>query len=125
MRRRIFGHAVYLDGVSIPRVLAGLCAVAGVLVLAGLGWALLTAAAILFLAPVSPGLLSAPRRIRDAAAAVWRWLAGGRQAVAAASTPVAIIGLAVGISLAVGVGWGVAVACVVIIALALQVDRAG
>ena len=111
---------------SLQRVAAALCAVAGVTLLAGPGWALLTAAAFLFVssrATASPSL--ALGRVRWAAATVWRWLAGGRQAVAAASTPVAIVGLGVGMGLAFGVGWGLAVASVVIIGLALQVDKAG
>lgn len=107
---------------GIQRLLAAACAVAGVGVLAGLGWALLTAAVLLFAVPSADGLHTAVRRVRSVAAAIWRWLATGRQAVAAASMPAAILALALGIGLALGPGWGLAAAGVVIGGLALRID---
>lgn len=107
---------------SIPRVLAGLCAVAGAFVLAGPGWALLAAAAILYVTPATPKLQRAAARVRAAAAVVWRWLATGRQAVAAAAMPVAIAAIAVGLGLAVGVGWGLAAAGVAVGGLSVAAD---
>lgn len=116
---------MYLDGVTtVARVLAGVCAVSGVALLAGAGWALLLAAVLLCVVGPSARLTVAATRSRAALAAAWRWLLTGRQAVAAASMPLAVVGLAVGLGLAVGVGWGIAAAAVSVGGLSLAADRA-
>ena len=109
----------------VRRVLAGVCAVAGITLLAGPGWALLAAAAILFLYPPPVGVHGAVLRVREAAAAAGRWIISGRrQAKAAAAMPLAILGLASGLSLAVGVGWGIAAAGLCVGGLSLAADKA-
>lgn len=107
---------------SIQRVLAGVCLVAGVWVLAGPGWALLLAGAVLFLAPEPQRIKNAATRMGLAVAEAWRWVVTSRQTAAAASMPAAIAAIAVGLALAVGIGWGVAAAGLAIGGLALRVD---
>ncbi len=93
---------------SIQRFAAGVCAVAGVAVLAGLGWALLAAAALLTLAPPAPALARVWRQLRVDGRRAWRWLHdGGRRAVAIASLPAAVVLLPVGVGLIAGLGWAV------------------
>ncbi len=108
----------------IRRCAAAAAAVAGVLVLAGVGWALLVAAVLLFLAPVPDFLRARGARAAAAVGRVWRWLLSGRQQVAAASMPLAILGLAVGLGMAVGPGWGIAAAAVSVGYLSIAADRA-
>jgi hypothetical protein len=93
---------------GIRRVAAGACAVAGVAVLTGLGWALLTAAALMFIAPPAPALVRVWDQLRVDGRRAWRWLAGGgRRTVAIASLPAAVILLPVGVGLIAGLGWAV------------------
>ncbi len=108
----------------VRRWLAGGCAVAGVAVLAGIGWGLLVAAALLFLAPAPDALRVRAVAVTAGVVRVWRWLLSGRQAVAAAVMPFAVLGLGVGVGLAVGVGWGLAAAAVSVGGMSLAADRA-
>src|SRR5512139_713223 len=109
--------------VEIRRAVAGACAVAGVAVLAGPGWALLAAAALLWLSPMPQRLTKAAERAANAAGLVWRWLKSGRQAIAAASMPIAIMCVAVGLGLAVGLGWGITAAGVAVGGLSLAANN--
>ncbi len=95
---------------TFRQVAAAGCAVAGVAVLAGPGWALIAAAALLYVVPAPTRLKVAAGRVRSATVAAWRWLATGRRAVAAASMPTAVLLLAVGAGVAAGAGVGLAVA---------------
>lgn len=108
---------------QIRRYLAGACAVAGVAVLAGLGWALLAAAALLLITPEPQRLHAAAGRARAGIRAAWRWLKSGRQAIAAASMPIAILCIAAGLSMAIGVGWGITAAGVVVGGLSIAADK--
>lgn len=108
---------------QIRRYLAGGCAVAGVAVLAGLGWSLLAAAVLLWMTPEPQRLRSVAGRARDGLSAAWRWLKSGRQSIAAASMPLAIVCVAVGLSVAVGVGWGITAAGVVVGGLSIAADK--
>jgi hypothetical protein len=110
---------------GIQRLTAAVCALTGIGLLAGPAWSLLAAAVLLFFAPTPERVRSAAGRMRGIGIRVGRWLASGRQAVAAASMPAAIVAVAVGLGLALGPGWGVAAAGLVVGGLALQVDRAG
>ena len=107
-----------------------MCAVAGIALLAGPGWALLVAAALLYTAPrlneVPAGvrLVWARAQIHGRAARVWL-TTPGRQRKAAAAMPVAVLGLAVGLAVAVGVGWGITAASLAVGGLSLAADRAG
>lgn len=115
---------MYLDGVTNPqRPLAGVCAVAGLALLAGPGWALLAASVLLAVAPPSRRMTVAAVRVRQMAAAVWRWLLTGRQAVAGAAMPLAIVAVGAGLGLALGAGWGLAAAGLAVGGLSLAIDR--
>lgn len=85
--------------------LAGLCAVIGVAVLAGLGWALLAAAVVLYLTPVPDRLTRIARVLAARAVRVWRWILTGRHQVAISATPIAIVLLPVGAGMVAGMGW--------------------
>lgn len=102
---------------------AGLCVVAGVGVLAGWGWALLAAAAVLYATPVPGRVRSAARVLRsrtgDVAGRGWRWLRTGRHEVAVALMVVGMVLLPTSLSVQFGVTWGVAVLAVSVIGLAL------
>ena len=93
--------------------LAGLCVVAGVGVLAGVGWALLAAAAVVYLTPVPPRVRTLATNARDwtavAAGKAWRWLSTGRHQVAMGITPVALVLVPFGTSLVFGLGWALIV----------------
>jgi hypothetical protein len=93
--------------------LAGLCVVAGVGVLAGVGWALLAAAAVVYLTPVPPRVRQLATSARDratvAAGKAWRWLSTGRHQVAMGITPVALVLVPFGTSLVFGLGWALIV----------------
>jgi hypothetical protein len=104
---------------GIQRLAAAACAVAGVWMLTGPGWALLTAAALLFVAPESVRLRQAADRGRRVVAAAWRWLATGRRAVATASMPAAAVLLPTGVFLLSGVGAGLLAAGLVLGGLSL------
>ena len=89
---------------SFQRICAGICAIAGVAVLAGLGWALLGASVLLFAAAAPARLLVFGRRLRAATVAGWQWLTTGRRSIAVASMPLAIVMLPLGVGLIAGVG---------------------
>jgi len=93
--------------------LAGLCVVAGVGVLAGVGWALLAAAAVVYLTPVPPRVRQLATSTRDRAAAVagkaWRWLTTGRHQVAMAITAAALVLVPAGVGLRFGAPWALVV----------------
>lgn len=92
----------------IQRFAAGCLAVAGIVVLAGVGWALLAAGALLYIATPGPSLGRIWRQGVVDARRAWRWMvAGGRRSVAIVSMPAAVLLLAVGIGASVGIGWGV------------------
>lgn len=110
---------------EIRRFLAGACAIAGIALLAGLGWALLSAAALLFVSSPPQRIQAVSDRVRVSALALWRWLTTGRQAIAAASMPLAILSIGIGLGLAVGAGWGIAAAGVVVGGLSIAADKAG
>lgn len=95
---------------DLRRVAAAACAVAGVAVLAGPGWALLAAAVLLCVVPAR--LAAAGRGIRARAVSAWRWLASGRRAVATASMPAAVVLAPVGAGVMAGVGAGLLAAAV-------------
>jgi len=105
---------------SIQRVLAGVCAVAGVALLAGPGWALLVAALLLFLAPEPKRIRSAVGRCREALASTGTWLMSGRRSVAAATMPVAFVAVGAGVLLMAGVGAALLAAGVVLGGLSLH-----
>lgn len=83
-----------LPVMGLQRILAGVCAVAGVAVLAGAGWALIAAAVLLFVLPTPTRLAAVAARGRVAVLAGWRWLLVGRRQVAQAAMPTGL-GLAV------------------------------
>jgi hypothetical protein len=104
---------------ELRRIMAAGCAVAGVAVLAGVGWALLAAAVLLAVTPAPRRLLAAGRGVRGAAVSAVRWLATGRRAVATASMSGAVTLLAVGVGIGVGVGAGLAAGGVALGAVSL------
>lgn len=95
-------------------VLATGCAVAGVFVLAGMGWALLAAAACFLALPVPHQISSVVAHVRS----VWRWFHHGRRAVAGTLMPVSVVGLAIGLALVAGVGMAIIVASALGVGLA-------
>jgi hypothetical protein len=110
----------------LTRWLAASCAVAGVGVLAGLGWALLAAAVVLAVLPEPSFMLDLVGRGRRLAAGAGekarRRLAvrgAGRRAVAVASMPAALVLGPVGFAVVAGVGVGLIAAAVALAALSL------
>jgi len=90
---------------GMQRILAGVCAVAGVAVLAGAGWALIAAGVLLFAAPAPQMFAAWTSRARSAALRGWlgwRSLLGQRRQLAEVAMPVGIV-LAVAAA-AVGIG---------------------
>jgi hypothetical protein len=91
-------------------VLVGGCAVAGVAVLAGPGWALLAAAAVLWAVP-TPALVAvwarrAGTRLRDTVSFGRGWVtAHSRRAAALVSAPAAVVLIPVGVGLSFGLGF--------------------
>lgn len=94
--------------------LAGVCAVAGVLVLAGPGWALLALAAVVYLTPVPARLRTAARALGSRSTRLagrwWRWLVSGRHEVAITLAVVALVLAPVGAGVAFGSGAAILVA---------------
>jgi hypothetical protein len=92
---------------TVQRTIAIACVVAAAAVLAGVGWALLTAGLILFVVPVRAGRDVMPR-LRDAAAAARRAVVHlrGRRAVAASAMIAAVLLLPVGVALVSNTGAG-------------------
>jgi hypothetical protein len=91
--------------VTFQRAAAGLCAVAGVALLAGLGWALLVAAGLLFLTPGGVRLHPIVARVKAWALAARSWvITAPRRAVAMAAMVVAIPVATAGVY--VVAGWG-------------------
>ena len=88
--------------------LAGLCAVCGVGVLAGWGWALLAAAAVVYLTPVPARVRMLARgarsRLVTLARRSWRWLRTGRHEVAIVLAAAAVLLAPVGFGVALGSG---------------------
>jgi hypothetical protein len=105
---------VYLEAVErvsgFRVVLVGGCMVAGVGLLAGPGWALLTAAAALWAVP-TPALVvtwvrQAGARARGMIGSGRRWMAThSRRAAALVSAPVAVVLIPVGVGITFGVGF--------------------
>lgn len=93
---------------------AGVCAVVGVLVLAGWGWSLLALAGVIYLTPVPARLRSLLRTFRGAAprgaGRLWRWLTSDRHQTAIALAVAAVLLAPVGAGLAFGGGAAVLVA---------------
>lgn len=117
----------------VRRWLAGLCLVAGVVVLAGYGWALIVAAGVLYASRgQDPGVARVIGSVRGRLAAAGRWLAGGVRAagrmavVQRASLLLVAAGIAgVGVGLAVWVhpGAGVLAAGLASGAIGLRLER--
>lgn len=99
--------------------LAGLCAVLGVGVLAGPGWALLAAAVVLYLTPVPQRATRIARALAARAVRATRWVLTGRHQVAMSVTPVAIVLVPVGAGVVAGVGWALIVFGLLVLGLAL------
>jgi hypothetical protein len=86
---------------GVQRVAAGACAVAGVALLAGVGWALMSAALLLAISSPGPRLAS----LRAPARRLWRrWSAAPRRAGAAAAVFVAVPLLGLGFYFVAGLG---------------------
>ncbi len=96
------------------------CAISGVFLLAGPGWALLAAAALLWLSPRSDRLSAGAVRLRAAAATGMSWLVTSRRTVAAAGMPFAIVLIVAGLGVVFGIGWAVFGAGVLVGALSLH-----
>jgi hypothetical protein len=105
---------VYLDAVErvsgFRVVLVGGCMVAGVGLLAGPGWALLTAAAVLWAVPTPVLVASWARQAGIRACGMLgsgrRWMAThSRRAAALVSAPAAIVLIPVGVGISFGVGF--------------------
>jgi hypothetical protein len=91
--------------IDLQRVIAGACAVAGVAILAGPGWALLAAAVLLFTSPTSKRVSALTLAARDRLVVGWRWLVSSRAAVAKASMPAGVIVASVGVFAVLGAGF--------------------
>ena len=113
--------------------IAAAASVAGIWLLAGPGWALLVAAALIAFIPATPGtaarmairVRAGRSTARSWVARRWRWLAADRQRLAALAMPVGVTAIGVGLGLALGPGYGLAVAGVCVAGLSLAADRAG
>jgi hypothetical protein len=92
------------------RVTAGLCALVGLYVLVGPGWALLAAGALLWMAPEPRRVSAFAKRTAAGMGRAWRWVASSRRRVAIAVTPSAIVVAAIGAALIGGAGVGLVVA---------------
>ena len=99
--------------------LAGLCATLGVGVLAGPGWALLAAAAVVYLTPTPQTLTRHVQALASRGVRVWRWVLTGRHQVAMSVTPVAIVLVPWGAGVIAGAGWALLVSGVLVLGLAL------
>lgn len=93
---------------GLRAVVVGGCAVAGVVVLAGPGWGLLAAAAVLWVMPAPAVARAWAGRaagwVRGLGGPVRRWVAGGRRAVAVASAPAAMLLIPLGVGVSLGLG---------------------
>jgi hypothetical protein len=108
------------------RWIAGACLVAGVAVLVGIGWALLAAAAVVYLVELPPVVTTLPGRVRAGLLrgragllAAWRWLTLGRRSVAIASMPASVILVPIGVGVIFGLGWALVVAGVLLLLVAV------
>lgn len=110
----------------VTRWLAAGCAVAGVTVLAGPGWALLAAAFVLLVLPEPRSLAILADRVRGAATGVRektravRARGAGRRAVAQGQMAAALLLGPLGTAVWVGVGAGLVVAALGLAALSLH-----
>lgn len=111
---------------ELRRVAAAGCAVAGVAVLAGVGWALLAAAVLLAVLPEPRWLAILADRVRGAAAALRektrmiRARGAGRRAVAQGQMAAALLLGPLGMIVWVGVGAGLVVAAAGLAVLSLH-----
>lgn len=87
---------------DLRRVVAAVCAVAGVVILAGFGWALLAAAVLLFAAAPPTQVKALGRWLGE----VGRWAASAQRRAAITVMPPAVVLLAVGVGLVFGTGFG-------------------
>jgi hypothetical protein len=110
--------------VDLQRGAAFVCAVVGLAILAGIGWALMLAAVLLFVSPQSAVTRRMGVRAGLSVKRVWRWLLTGRQRIAAALVPPAVLALAVGIGWAINPGWGIATGALTVLGLSLVADHA-
>jgi len=93
----------------VNRVVAGVCAVAGIWILTGPGWALLVASGLLLVLPES-GRVSAMAAVAGSQVrAAWRWVVGSKRSVAVATMPGAVVLVPLGLGITFGAGIGVAV----------------
>lgn len=111
--------ALPLSAVDIQRVLAGLCVVGGVAILAGWGWALICTGAFLLIVRSSWDIA----KIRYLATDYRQRLATSVQARGAAMMPVGVLGITTGLALAVGLGWGIFAGGTLLSGMSLYVDR--
>ena len=99
--------------------LAAACAVAGVAVLAGPGWALLAAAVLIFVTPTPAAARAAVDRVRPRLVRAWRWLTTSRRSAAVATMPVSVVLVPVGVGMFAGIGYAVFVAGVILTGVSL------
>lgn len=99
-------------------MLVASCAVAGVGVLAGPGWALLAAAAALWVIPTPATVAGWVGRVGTRAwvvtATAGRWVAGSRRRVAIVTAPAAAVLAPVGVAMSLGAGAGLVAAGLVL-----------
>lgn len=103
---------------------AAACLVAGVAVLASPGWALLAAAAVLYLTPVPDTVRArartAAKTAGDAGLRVWLWLTGSKRATAIAASCAGIVLVPLGVGVVAAAGFGVIAAGVLLLGAGLM-----
>jgi hypothetical protein len=113
---QVAGHTI----LAMTRAwLAGAFVVVGVGIIAGLGWAFLAAAVVVYLTPVPQRVVGAARWAAGQAGRSWRWVLTGRHQVAMTATPAALVLVPVGAGVVAGIGWALITAGVLVLGLAL------
>jgi hypothetical protein len=98
--------------------------VLGVFLLAGPGWAALTAGMLIYVTPAPTATVRAGRlaviKIGHLTGVVWRWLiTGRRRSLAMVSMPPPLVLIPLGIGMVYGPGWAVATAGILLAAVSL------
>ncbi len=113
-----------MSPVDLRRILAFACVVSGLVVLAGPGWALVAAGALLFVSPqgnadrVRAHIARARTHVRRG----WTWVRTQPQPVARMLMVAALVMVGIGVALAVHPGWGIAATGLGIGSLSLVAD---
>jgi uncharacterized membrane-anchored protein YitT (DUF2179 family) len=95
---------------TMQRVLAALCAIGGLWLLVGPGWALLAAGALLWTAPEPRRVSAFAQRTAASVGRRWRWFISDRHRVVVTDMAAAVLLAFVGASVIAGVGVGLVVA---------------